>query len=225
MFKDFLSILFPETCRLCHSNLGKNEPYLCLSCQARLPVIDLVNEMPELHHFFYESFRYTQIFSLLKFTKQGITQQLLHQIKYKRQPQLATWAGEALGLNIMQMKENFPIEMILPIPLHPKKKRKRGFNQSEYFAIGLSNIMQVPTDFHSLIRQINNPTQTKRSRIKRLENVEGIFSLSHANHLKDKHILLVDDVITTGATLYACTMEMLRAGVGQVSVATIAVAK
>jgi ComF family protein len=155
------------------------------------------------------------------FQKGGHAQKLLHKLKYKGQKEIGYELGKMIGYDLL----NSPFvesDVIIPVPLHKSKFRKRGYNQSEYIAKGIAEIMGNPVDTDSLYRAIANPTQTKRHRYERWINVEGIFVLNNPERIANKHILLVDDVITTGATLEACTNALLQAENVQVSIVALA---
>lgn len=175
---------------------------------------------------FIHSYRYEAFYAYLKYYKKGITQKLLHQIKYNRMPVLAEKIGHMMGSEIRNYPENqFPIELVLPVPLHPKKKKMRGYNQSDYFARGIAGALGIPWSDRMVKRIINTGTQTNKSRWERIKNVEGIFNVLQPNHLQNKHILLVDDVITTGATLESCSDAILQVAECKLSLAAMAVAQ
>jgi ComF family protein len=160
--------------------------------------------------------------SYLYFQKKGITQKLLHQLKYKGQKEV----GRKLGLYYgYDLKEHLEADCIIPIPLHKSRLRTRGYNQSEWFGKGLSEAMEIPMDSGSVVRIRKTETQTRKGRYKRWENVEGIFAVMDPEKLAGCHVLLVDDVVTTGATLEACAQALVAAVADvKISVVTIAVA-
>ena len=158
------------------------------------------------------------------FSKAGKVQHLVHQLKYKGKKEIGVFMGEIYGKELMLSTDFAKTEIILPVPLHPKKEKKRGFNQSEVFAMGLSSSMHVPYDTHTLIRTFASETQTRKTRFKRWENVKEIFSLQDKEKLSHKHLLLVDDVITTGATIEACVNLLNTIEGVTINIASIAVA-
>lgn len=162
--------------------------------------------------------------SFYSFGKGGKVQHLIHQLKYKGKKEVGVSVGKLYGQEL-KASDNFNlIDIIVPVPLHKKKLRKRGYNQSQYFAEGLSQTMNVDTDCKSLFRALASETQTRKSRFNRWKNVESVFQLKDSISLIGKHILLVDDVITTGATLEACAHTLLQIPGVKISIVTIAYA-
>jgi ComF family protein len=161
---------------------------------------------------------------MFHFVKGGKTQHLLHQLKYQGKQQVGVLLGEWYGRELKKSPWFQSVEAIVPVPLHPRKERQRGFNQSDTFARGLARTMGVPWYKNGLRRKAYTETQTQKGRMERFGNVEAVFEVGEPINLKDKHILLVDDVITTGATLEACTHTLLQLPGVKVSLAAIAIA-
>ena len=159
-----------------------------------------------------------------QFKKQSKVQNLLHQLKYKGQKQVGIKTGSLYGTELKQEKIYQDMSVIIPVPLHPNRERKRGYNQSEMFAMGLSQTMEIPYFSDVLVRTTASETQTKKSKFKRWENVKSIFEIQNEAVIRNKHILLVDDVITTGATIEACAQMLIEVPGVKVSVAAIAYA-
>jgi len=225
MFRDFLSILFPRTCALCNQGLARGEGFICLKCIHQLPRYRHELYQDDIFLHFLQSYRYVAFYAFLKFYKKGITQKLLHQIKYNRMPELGEQMGYMLGLEVRARKTDPCIDLVLPVPLHPKKKKKRGYNQADYFARGIATALETNWSAGEIVRIRNNETQTNKSRQERIENVEGIFQVRHAHNLRDRHILLADDVVTTGATLESCAKAIQDAVDCKISLAALAIAK
>lgn len=164
------------------------------------------------------------VMSFLRFTKKGISQSLLHQLKYRNRPEIGVELGRIYGsiLHSVNLHNNW--DEITPVPLHPLKQKRRGYNQSEQFANGLSDAMGIPVNI-SLERVQFTETQTKKSRIERIENVSEVFAVKKESQLTGKRILLVDDVMTTGATLISCTNMLYGQKVKTVDLAVIAAGK
>ena len=156
------------------------------------------------------------------FHKGGKIQHLIHLLKYYGRREIGLYFGSIYGRELMHSPFYKNVEIIIPIPLHPKRKRKRGYNQSECIAKGLSEIMKIPVDTKTLIRATASDSQTKKTRFKRWENVKEIFSITNFIHLQNKHILLVDDVLTTGATIESCAIELLKIKGVKISVVALA---
>ncbi len=225
MFDSFLSILYPKICVHCKHSLVRGESNLCTSCLEKLPVNERINDFHDLRRDIFSSFLFKNLFYYLKFYKSGLAQSLLHQIKYEGNTELAEEIGLWYGSELVKKGFKDAFDLIIPVPLHKKKLRKRGYNQSEYIARGLLNVLNSEMDLKLLLRVVNNPTQTHKNRIERMENVSKIFRLSSGKYSADTKILLVDDVITTGATLESCARVLKDGGYSDISFATIAYAK
>ncbi len=161
----------------------------------------------------------------LKFRKTGIVQHLLHQLKYNNQPEVGIRIGKIFGKELNDLSRAREFDLIVPVPLHPARLRNRGYNQSAKFAEGLSESLGIPFRDGISIRLQNSKTQTKKTKTERWENVKQVFDIKNTEAVKGKRILLVDDVITTGATLEACGQQLLMAGCSELSIACIAEAQ
>lgn len=226
MLNDFISLIFPNVCASCGKSLFQKEHSICTWCAYHLPRTDFHkhNDNP-IAKIFWGRVNIYAAAAFYNFGKGGKVQHLVHQLKYKGQKEIGVSLGKLYGFDLKKSEEFATVDTIIPVPLHPKRKRQRGYNQSEFFAQGLSESMKVVTDFKTLFRALESQTQTKRSRFSRWKNVESVFQLKNAKRLEGKHILLVDDVITTGATLEACAHTLLKIPGVRVSVATIAYAR
>ncbi|MDP4292790.1 MAG: phosphoribosyltransferase family protein, partial [Bacteroidota bacterium] len=162
--------------------------------------------------------------AFLYFNKGSKVQHLIHRFKYKGRHQIGTYLGRVYGHELAQSVPYNTVDMIIPVPLFKKKQKKRGYNQSEIFARGLAEALHVPVETNLLFRIRESESQTRKTREERWENVKEIFSVPHPEHLEDKHILLVDDVMTTGATLEACAASLMKDSNVRISVVTIAYA-
>jgi len=225
-FKDLLNVFYPKLCCSCNQTLVGTEEILCFGCMSTLPKID--NPDPsenELKSRFDGKLKIEYAFAQLQFQKSGITQKLLHQFKYNHKPEIGELFGRQLGVKIMDLSLGECFNLIIPVPLHPKKHRQRGYNQSQYIASGISEITGIAVDLDHVRRVKHSDSQTGKTREKRWKSVEDAFTVTGTSKLKSKHILLVDDVITTGATIEACGLKLRSAGVGKISVATMALAK
>lgn len=224
MLKDFISLLFPDQCSGCENTLNTDKELICLTCLSNLPRtnFDFDNENPVAQKFWGKVPIHKAI-ALLNFNQHGLTQQLIHQLKYQGNQQLGVLLGKLLGKEIGDRIKEESIDLVLPVPLHSRRRRKRGYNQSDLIAEGVADALHIERDSTSLIRRTNNESQTRKNLFQRWKNVETIFEVKSLNQLRDKHVLLVDDVITTGATLEACTQQLIKAENIKVSVATLAI--
>ena len=219
------AILFPPLCVGCGDVLQQHEPLLCLSCQYHLPINDFHLFPQNLVVSRMENFMIIDRgLSYLTFTQASIVQSIIHHIKYKHRTDVATYFGKILGVQVAASQPSAPFDYVVPIPLHPKKLRQRGYNQSEYLAKAIAEILGIPLNTDNLIRVKNTESQTGLSDFKRLANVEKAFFCRDKPLFVGKHILLVDDVLTTGATLYAAALAIRDIEGVRLSVATLALA-
>ncbi|MBW8051681.1 MAG: ComF family protein [Cytophagales bacterium] len=226
MLADFISMVFPEYCYACNESLVKGEQYICTHCRYQLPQTDYHKNIDNnLFRRFWGKVPLKYALSYFKYIRGGKVQQVLHKFKYEGVKELGELLGNWYGNILVQHKFNLAFDIIIPVPLHQKKLRKRGFNQSDMFAGGLSKMMDVEWSQHIMKREILNPTQTNKKRYQRYENVKGIFKVIAQEKITNKRVLIVDDVVTTGSTLEACAMTVLENGCKEVSIATIAAAQ
>lgn len=225
LINDFMSLIYPRRCEACGNLLFKHEMYLCNFCLLNLPKSDF-HKYPgnPLEHAFSGRVPFNFAMSLYVFEKSGKVQKLLHHIKYEGQKELAAFLGKYYAAELQRDLKNTFFDAVVPVPLHKKKLRQRGFNQSEWFAKGIAEALGAALDTTSLVRTAETATQTNKKKYQRWENVEGIFEVSDPSRLKGKHILLVDDVITTGATIEAACSALSGIGGLEISIAAIAFA-
>jgi ComF family protein len=209
----------------CEAPLYKGEHSFCLHCRSELPRTGYHHKADNpVARLFYGRVPLHAAASFLTFHKAGKVQRLIHHLKYKGQQQVGVDAGVLYGSELRESPLFADVDTIVPIPLHPSRERQRGYNQATCFGSGLAQAMGARLDVTSLVRTSVTSTQTRKSRFERWKNVEEVFLLRNPESLAGKHILLVDDVVTTGATLEACAQELLKIPNVRVSVATIAVA-
>jgi ComF family protein len=226
LINDFLSLIYPRYCEACERLLYKHENMICSHCLIDLPKSDfhiLPNNPVSLALAGRVPLEHTAV--LYVFEKGGRVQNLLHAIKYEGQSKLAVKLGNLLGEGIKNREEFSSVDYFVPIPLHPDKLKKRGYNQSEAFATGLHHVLKTPISNKQLLRIRNSATQTRKHKFERWENVDGIFTVQQPENFENKHVLLVDDVITTGATLEAAWQALKDIKGIRVSVAAIAFAE
>jgi len=216
-FKKFVDFIFPESCLLCELELVKTERQICSSC---IPLLSRFEpDIYDSHKKFLGRIKINDINAMFIYNKSSYVQKLIHQIKYKSNYELAQILGEEYA-----RKNNVTeIDIIVPVPLHQNKLRSRGYNQSMEWAKGISKFSNIDAE-EIITRTEDTTTQTKRKRIDRWENVKDSFSINPNIDLTNKTILLVDDVITTGATIESCAQLLLDNNASQVHVAAIAIA-
>ncbi|MFK7979330.1 MAG: ComF family protein [Saprospiraceae bacterium] len=222
---DLFDLFFPHLCLACGENQLQGNAILCFACQRKLPSTEMhaMQENRFTDRFFGRV--YLQAGAAMYHFKEGNqVQALIHQLKYKGKSRVGEKLGEDYGKLLIKSPFFSTIDVIVPVPLHPTKERKRGYNQSDYFAMGLAKTMQKPWLKKGLIRTKYGASQTQKTRLERYENVLQSFKVGQLTALKDKHVLLVDDVLTTGATLEACATKILAVPNTKISIVTIAIA-
>jgi len=224
-FKDFFLLIYPDICMACGNPLYRHEKCICSLCLHHLPQTDFhLNKDNPVSRMFWGRVNLESATSFLYYNKGGKVQQLIHQLKYKNQKQLGIYMGALYGKILKNSGFFDNLDTVVPVPLHPKKKRQRGYNQSDLIAEGMAGAMKVNVDKNTLFRSISSQTQTKKSRYSRYQNVSTVFNIKNNHLLGGKHILLVDDVITTGSTIESCVNALQQIPGLKVSVASIAVA-
>ncbi len=226
MIINLLNLFFPKVCLACESHLSDNELYVCTFCRNELPVtnfhLDGDNAVAKR---LYGRVNYVHATSLLWFNKKGIVQRLLHNLKYKGHEDVGTFLGKWLGEELSLTELYKDIDVVVPVPLHKTKLRKRGYNQVDKFGKEIAQALNIEYNADVLIKIKATSTQVFKDRLKRILTHESDFSISDVHTLKGKHILLVDDIITTGATLEACANELITIEGVTISVATMAIAE
>lgn len=225
LWYDFISLVFPRICESCGNTLLRHERCICNFCLHHLPRTDFHLHIDNpASRLFWGRVKVNSATSLFYFHKGSRVQHLIHGLKYKGKQDVGLFLGKLYGEILKDTALYGDVDVIVPVPLHPKKKRKRGYNQSEALARGFSSSMGIIVDTNTLVRVTATATQTRKSRFSRWENVKEVFLLKDTEAFTNLHILLVDDVVTTGATLEACAQELLKIPGVRVSIATIACA-
>ncbi len=224
-FHHFLDLVYPNLCLACWRHLSSRRDVLCLHCAYQLPQTryHLEPDNPFTERF-WGRLRLEQGAALFHYVKGGRVQKLVHQLKYGGRRDVGRRLGERYGRQLAETPHFREIDLIVPVPLHPRKKHRRGYNQSDLFAAGLAESLSAPWRPDVLRRTTFTDTQTSKSRLERLENVLQAFELADEPAVAGKHVLLVDDVMTTGATLEACGLRLLAAPGLRLSMVTIAIA-
>lgn len=217
-------ILFPQCCAGCDTVLCNQEHILCTSCLYHLPKTDHhLDPDNETAKQLWGKVTFLRAASMLKLSKSSRVQRMVHHLKYGQQPDIGIYLGKMYGEILKSNPIVANVDLIIPIPIHPRKKRKRGYNQAEYFARGLSIVLQIPYDNSLLKRIANSTSQTQKARAERYDNVENAFALApYAAKRPIGHVLLVDDVITTGATVSVAAQKLIDGLRCDVSILTIA---
>ena len=222
-FNDLLSLLFPRICQGCGCQLKRQEEVLCLMCRAKLPRTGFSkHEDNPVAEVFWGRANLISATSFLFFNKGGSVQHLIHLLKYKNKKETGVYLGQLFGYELKESPLFNNIDVIIPVPLHPRKEKMRGYNQSYCIASGMGLSMEKPVEKDNLVRVVHTTSQTKKSRYDRWVNVKDIFQVRDPEAVRNKHILLVDDVLTTGATLEASATVLLAVDDVKVSVATLA---
>ncbi|MDX2173095.1 MAG: ComF family protein [Bacteroidota bacterium] len=225
LINDFMSLIYPRHCEACGTNLLKHEEFICNLCLINLPKSNYHNNtVNELSYVFAGRIPLQHALCFYLFEKSGRVQKLLHAVKYQNQKELAEFLGKLYAKDLTQNEVLKNVDVVLPIPLHSKKLKLRGYNQSELFAKGIASELNLKIDTTSLKKTNATNTQTNKKKFERWENVEGVFELEHKDTLRNKHILIIDDVITTGATIEAAWQALKNVEGIKVSVLSLAFA-
>jgi ComF family protein len=225
LWDDFLSLLFPRLCYACGNHLLRNEKLICTECYVLMPRTNYhLDENNPVAQLFWGRCKIEKAAAFSFYNRGSRIRNLIHNLKYKGNKEIGYELGRIYGTLLYDSGFTSGMDLIIPVPLHQSKKRQRGFNQSEIISAGLSEAAGLPVDAKVLERKTVTGTQTRRSRYERWVNVEGTFNVTDTLMIAGKHILLVDDVITTGSTLESCVNELLKTEGVKVSVVALAVA-
>jgi ComF family protein len=217
-----LHLVFPHVCQGCGSDVLDVQNELCLKCLDSLPGTNFhMHPDNPMEKIFWGRVPVTHATAQYYFTKESLMQQLLYQLKYRGNRELGIYLGRLMGYALASSTRfSFP-DALIPLPLFPAKEKKRGYNQATVLCEGIAQVLQKPV-FKDVVRRLSyTDSQTRKNRIERWLNMEGRFELVNSKAIEGKHVLLVDDVITTGATLEACGREIVRAQNVQLSIATL----
>ncbi len=195
----FFQLFYPKYCLSCNKPIYNNKSILCESCYSQLSFTYYSSFIDNpLYEKFIGQANIEYAFALCYFYKGGILQDCLHALKYKGRKDVGVFFGKLIGNELSNI--NTPIDLIIPVPLHPKKEKIRGYNQSEMIAKGISKVLNVPINTNDVVRTKFTETQTKKTKWERYDNLNGVFAIKNTQTFANKHLLIVDDVITTGAT-------------------------
>lgn len=226
LISEFIDLFYPRLCLICQRALMSGEQHLCLHCLQQMPRTNyhLKTDNP-IEQLFWGKVEIESAYSCFFLLPEGNFRHFIHTIKYEGETDAARYMGARYAIEIQAAGKLSDIDYIIPVPLHPKRLRQRGYNQSEKIADGIAEILQKPVRTDILYRKHATETQTNKSVYERWENMQGIFDTQNVNLSLYPHFLLVDDVITTGATLIACAQQLQqRYKTARISIITLAAA-
>ena len=225
IISDTLHLFYPHTCTGCGSDTLHKENLLCINCINDLPHTNFAQHADNpVEKIFWGRIPINAAHSEFYFSKDALIQFLIHQLKYKGNKEMGIYLGELMGKSLLTSNRFLHIDAIVPLPLFADKERKRGYNQANIISQGITAIMNIPIVQNNVCRKRFTETQTKKHRTERWENVAESFIVTDPAALQGRHILLIDDVITTGATLEACAKDILSIEHVKISIATVALA-
>ena len=226
MFKSIINLFFPPVCAGCNSFLSTNEKVICTVCRHDIPLTNHhLNLENDAFKKFYGRIPVLHASALFYFHKKGIVQQLIHNLKYKGQEEIGTTLGQWYAEDLKNIEILASIDEIIPVPLHRRKLKERGYNQVTAFGKALSCSLDLQYNDSLLIRNVYSKTQSKKNLLGRTEGIETIFDVSFTEKDHNKHFLLIDDVITTGSTLEACSKVMMKIPGAKISIVCMAMAQ
>lgn len=222
-FSSLVHLLYPSVCEGCGTDIPGGRQLLCIDCIDELPFTNFSMQADNpVEKIFWGRLPIENAMALIYFSKKSIIQTLLHQFKYRGNKEIGLYFGRKMGEALMESKRFMDVDALIPLPLFRMKEKKRGYNQASILCEGMNEVMGITLLKDVIIRKNNTQTQTHKSRTARWNNIEGKFELINPLMIRKKHILLVDDVITTGATLEACGSELLKARDVRISIGSLA---
>lgn len=209
LFDDLIGLVYPNLCLVCHQNPAQDPEGICIQCLSDLPRTSFhQNQDNPIYGIFTGRLQLEKATAYLYFEKNGITQRLLHLLKYKKEPGIGRLLGEIAGRDLLNSGFMNDVDALIPIPLHPKKLRLRGYNQSQIISEAMAEATGAKMFSDLVIRKTHTSSQTRKGRFDRWTNVKDNFEVSDEEMLNNKHLMLVDDVVTTGSTLEACALTL-----------------
>jgi ComF family protein len=225
MFKSVIDLFFPPVCASCESFLVSNENVICTSCRHNMPLTNHhLNPENEAFKKFYGRIPVEHTSVMLYFHKKGIVQELIHNLKYRGQEEIGAILGNWFADDLKNLEILKTVDEIIPVPLHKRKLRERGYNQLTTFGNALSSSLTIPCNPELLFRKVYSKTQSKKSFLNRSEGIDSVFDVSFTEKDHNKHFLLIDDVLTTGSTLEACSKALLKIPGTKISIVCMAMA-
>lgn len=225
MINYLINLFFPKVCDGCRSILLQNENVFCTICRHEMPLTQYhLNPKNEAIKKFYGKVDIQFASAFLYFNKKGMVQELIHNLKYKGHQEIGTVLGKWYVEDLKELQMEVPFDAVIPVPLHKKKFKERGYNQVTTFGKALASGFEIPFDENLLIRKVYSKTQSKKNLLGRSENIENIFDVEFNETNHNKHFLIVDDVLTTGATIEACSRALLKIPGVKISIICMAMA-
>ncbi len=223
MFQSVLNLFFPKACAGCNSILLSDEKVICTSCRHEIPLTNHHKTLNnEVFNKFYGRIDLEFAAAMFYFHKKGIVQEMIHKLKYKGHQEIGQLIGDWYAEELKSITEIKSVDYIIPVPLHKKRLKERGYNQITTFGKTLSTNLNIPFNDSILVRNVYSKTQTKKTFLGRSEVIESVFGVSFDESHHNKHFLLIDDVITTGSTLEACCRELIKIPGAKVSIVCMA---
>ena len=224
MFRDLLNLFYPKVCNCCETELVAHEQIICTSCLHKLPLTNFhLDNENATKKVFSGRLSIENATSLLYFKKKGMVQQLIHNLKYRGNREIGNFLGQWLGEELAKTDCYHAIEVVIPVPLHAKKLRSRGFNQVEDFGKEIARSLNAQYIDEVLVKRSATTTQTLKKRLSRWGNIDETFLIENPQKIEHKHLLLVDDLITTGATMEACVSKLQKINGVKISLASMAI--
>lgn len=225
MLNSLINLFFPKVCAGCKSFIGTNEYVICTNCRHELPLTNHhLNYNNEAFKKFYGRIPVEGVSAFLYFNKKGMVQELIHNLKYKGHEEIGTFLGEWYASDLKNSDLIKNVDVIIPVPLHKKRLKERGYNQITNFGMALSESFGIPLKATVLKRKVYSKTQSKKNLLGRMDDIETVFDVDFKEEDSNKHYLLIDDVITTGATLEACSKALLKIPGAKISIVCMAMA-
>jgi len=225
MLESIIDLFFPKVCAGCKSLINTNEYVVCTTCRHELPLTNHhLNPENEAFKKFYGRIPVEYVSAFLYFHKKGMVQELIHNLKYKGGQEIGTFLGEWYATDLENCQIMKEIDAIIPVPLHKKRMKERGYNQVTNFGLALSTGFKIPLNDTLLVRKVYSKTQSKKNLLGRIDGIESVFDVDFKEEDSNKHYLLIDDVLTTGATLEACSKALLKIPGIKISIVCMAMA-
>ena len=224
MISDLIDLLFPKVCAGCKAFLLKNEKVICTNCRHELPLSQFhLNVENDAFKAFYGRIAVEFVAPMLLFHKKGIVQELIHSLKYRGHPEIGTVLGNWYASELKELPIIKEIDFIIPVPLHKKRLKKRGFNQVTTFGKALSADLEIIYNDAILVRNLHSKTQSQKGFDDRIQFKKPVFDVVFDYSVHNKHFLLIDDVMTTGTTLEQCSIALLKIPGAKISIVTMAI--